>query len=134
MQKSDLVGLVLMGFGNIAAIYSATCSSYFSTYKFSRKDGDSEDRKIAIIAGIYGFVLTTAMIFGIYLIYNTPMVLILLMGINLLLFGLYYDVITGKIGLWDWFMENFVIEDPTKGIQFKQKTHASDSGEVIQAI
>lgn len=108
-NKKELVGLVLMGFGNIAAIYSATCSSYFSTYKFSRKDGDPEDRKIAIVAGIYGFVLTTAMIIGVYMVYNTPMVFTLLMAINLLLFGLYYDVITAKIGLWDWMLEQFGI-------------------------
>lgn len=108
-SKRELVGLVLMGFGNIAAIYSATCSSYFSTYKFSRKDGDPEDRKIAIVAGIYGFVLTTAMILGVYMVYETPMVFILLMTINLLLFGLYYDVITAKIGLWDWMLEQFGI-------------------------
>lgn len=108
-SKRELVGLVLMGFGNIAAIYSATCSSYFSTYKFSRKDGDPEDRKIAIVAGIYGFVLTTAMILGVYMVYETTMVFILLMAINLLLFGLYYDVITAKIGLWDWMLEQFGI-------------------------
>lgn len=104
-ETKELIGLVLMGFGNISAIYSATCSSYFSTYKFSRKDGDPEDEKIAIIAGIYGFALTTAMILGVYIVYKKPKVFALLMGINLLLFGLYYDVITGKIGLWDWFME-----------------------------
>jgi len=108
-SKKELVGLVLMGFGNIAAIYSATCSSYFSTYKFSRKDGDPDDVKIAIVAGIYGFILTTAMIAGVYFVYETPMVFILLMAINLLLFGLYYDVITAKIGLWDWMLEQFGI-------------------------
>jgi len=108
-SKRELVGLVLMGFGNIAAIYSATCSSYFSTYKFSRKDGDPDDVKIAIVAGIYGFVLTTAMILGVYMVYETPMVFILLMTINLLLFGLYYDVITAKIGLWDWMLETLDI-------------------------
>jgi len=108
-NKKELVGLVLMGFGNIAAIYSATCSSYFSTYKFSRKDGDPDDTKIAIVAGIYGFILTTAMVIGVYMVYETPMVFVLLMGINLLLFGLYYDVITAKIGLWDWMLEQFGI-------------------------
>lgn len=115
-SKRELVGLMLMGFGNIAAIYSATCSSYFSTYKFSRKDGDPEDRKIAIVAGIYGFILTTAMIAGVYFVYETPMVFILLMAINLLLFGLYYDVITAKIGLWDWILEILDIEreEPAK--------------------
>ena len=109
-NNRELVGLVLMGFGNIAAIYSATCSSYFSTYKFSRKDGDEEDRKIAIVAGIYGFLLTTAMIIGVYMVYDTPMVLMLLMGINLLLFGIYYDVITGKFGVWDWLLKQSGIE------------------------
>lgn len=108
-ETKELIGLVLMGFGNISAIYSATCSSYFSTYKFSRKDGDPEDRKIAIIAGVYGFALTTAMILGVYMVYKKPKVFALLMAINLLLFGLYYDVITGSIGLWDWFMETMNI-------------------------
>ena len=104
-SNSELVGLVLMGFGNISAIYSATCSSYFSTYKFSRKDGDPEDIVIAINAGIYGFILTTAMIVGIWLIYRKTMAVLLLIAINLLLFGLYYDVITAKIGLWDKLLE-----------------------------
>ena len=104
-SNSELVGLVLMGFGNISAIYSATCSSYFSTYKFSRKDGDPEDIAIAINAGIYGFILTTAMIIGIWLVYRKTMAVLLLMAINILLFGLYYDVITSKIGLWDWLLK-----------------------------
>ena len=108
-SNKELVGLVLMGFGNIAAIYSATCSSYFSTYKFSRKDGDPEDRKIAMIAGVYGFILTTLMIIGVYIVYDTPMAFILLMAINIMLFGLYYDVITAKIGLWDWMLKEFGI-------------------------
>ena len=106
MDNQDLVGLVLMGFGNIAAIYSATCSSYFSTYKFSTKDGDPEDRKIALVAGVYGLILSGAMIFGVYLVYHTPKVLVLLMAISVLLFGLYYDVITNKIGLWKWMLNH----------------------------
>jgi len=108
-SKRELVIPVLLVFSNIAAIYSATCSSYFSTYKFSRKDGDPENIKTAIAAGVYAFVLTTAMIAGVYLVYQTPMVVALLMTINVLLFGLYYDFITAKFGFWDWMFETLGI-------------------------
>ena len=101
MSKKELIGLVMMGLGNIAAIYSATCSSYFSTDKFAE---NPEDKIRAINAGIYGLILSILMIGGVFLVYRTPTVAMLLFVIAAMMYILYYDVVTDKLGLWNALM------------------------------
>lgn len=91
-------GLILMGVGNITAIYSATCSSFFSTDKFSREDEEDVDRAIA--AGALGLILACMMIYGAHRIYQDTQVTLVLFLFALMIFILYYDVVTDKFGIW----------------------------------
>ena len=92
--------LTVLILSNIIAVYSATSSVYFNSR-------DSDD---TLIAGLHNFILATALIAIVYFVYEDVRLLTLLMLINLLLFTVYFDMATGKIGIWDWLLHQFNIK------------------------
>ena len=97
-SPKQLAGFALMALGNEAAIFSCTCSSYFSTDKFTESE---EDRKRAMTAGIYGLLLCLAFSLGVLLLFKAPRAATISAIFGVTLFALYWDIVSGKKIVWN---------------------------------
>jgi len=106
-SPKQLAGFALMCIGNQAAIFSCTCSSYFSTDKFTESE---EDRKRAMTAGLMGLILCLGFAIGVFLLFKAPKAATIAAVFGFFLFYLYYDVITDK-KIWKsvWSMSEKVL-------------------------